>query len=168
MPTIGSFRQDDLFGQEGILETPTLKARIKFVPLRDRSGKQPDYRILAGKREIGAPGRGPRRVAAPTSSSSSPIRASPPRCAATSTGTRAVPPSSGPADPDGPGASRGFSRLRAESGASTPFLCPSRHLTDMTARPRASHSRHRCRADRSISFCSQPRPPWRASAPSAA
>jgi uncharacterized protein (DUF736 family) len=53
MPTIGSFRQDDLFGQEGTLETPTLKARIKFVPLRDRSGKQPDYRILAGKREIG-------------------------------------------------------------------------------------------------------------------
>jgi uncharacterized protein (DUF736 family) len=54
MPTIGSFRQDDLFGQEGTLETPTLKARIKFVPLRDRSGKQPDYRILAGKREVGA------------------------------------------------------------------------------------------------------------------
>jgi len=54
MPTIGSFRQDDLFGQEGILETPTLKAKIKFVPLRDRSEKQPDYRILAGKREIGA------------------------------------------------------------------------------------------------------------------
>ena len=53
MPTIGSFSQDDLFGQEGILETPTLKARIKFVPLRDRSGKQPDYRILSGKREIG-------------------------------------------------------------------------------------------------------------------
>ena len=24
-----------------------------FVPLRDRSGKQPDYRILVGKREIG-------------------------------------------------------------------------------------------------------------------
>ena len=54
MPTIGSFRQDDLFGQEGILETPTLKARIKFVPLRDHSGKQPDYRILLGKREVGA------------------------------------------------------------------------------------------------------------------
>jgi uncharacterized protein (DUF736 family) len=54
MPTIGSFRQDDLFGQEGILETGTLSAKIKFVPLRDRSGKQPDYRILAGKREIGA------------------------------------------------------------------------------------------------------------------
>lgn len=49
MPTIGSFRQDDLFGQEGVLETPTLKAKIKFVPLRDRSGKQPDYRILQGK-----------------------------------------------------------------------------------------------------------------------
>ena len=54
MPTIGSFRQDDLFGQEGTLETPTRKARIKFVPLRDRSGKQPDYRILEGKREVGA------------------------------------------------------------------------------------------------------------------
>ena len=54
MPTIGSFRQDDLFGQEGILETPTLKARIKFVPLRDRSGKQPDYRILQGKTQVGA------------------------------------------------------------------------------------------------------------------
>ena len=54
MPTIGSFRQDDLFGQEGVLETPTLKAKIKFVPLPDRSGKQPDYRILAGKREVGA------------------------------------------------------------------------------------------------------------------
>jgi uncharacterized protein (DUF736 family) len=54
MPTIGSFRQDDLFGQEGILETPTLKARIKFVPLRERSGKQPDYRILQGKTVVGA------------------------------------------------------------------------------------------------------------------
>ena len=54
MPTIGSFRQDDLFGQEGTLETPTLKARIKFVPLRDRSGKQPDYRILQGKTQVGA------------------------------------------------------------------------------------------------------------------
>ena len=54
MPTIGSFSQDDLFGQEGTLETITLKARVKFVPLKDRSEKQPDYRILAGKREIGA------------------------------------------------------------------------------------------------------------------
>lgn len=50
MPTIGSFSQDDLFGQEGTLETRTLKTRIKFVPLKDRSAKQPDYRILAGKR----------------------------------------------------------------------------------------------------------------------
>jgi uncharacterized protein (DUF736 family) len=54
MPTIGSFSQDDLFGQEGTLETLTLKTKIKFVPLKDRSEKQPDYRILAGKREIGA------------------------------------------------------------------------------------------------------------------
>jgi uncharacterized protein (DUF736 family) len=54
MPTIGSFRQDDLFGQEGLLETGTLSAKIKFVPLRDRSEKQPDYRILSGKRAIGA------------------------------------------------------------------------------------------------------------------
>ena len=54
MPTIGSFSQDDLFGQEGILETRTLKTKIKFVPLKDRSEKQPDYRILVGKREIGA------------------------------------------------------------------------------------------------------------------
>ena len=54
MPTIGSFRQDDLFGQEGILETPTIKAKIRFVPFRDRNEKQPDYRIVAGKREIGA------------------------------------------------------------------------------------------------------------------
>jgi uncharacterized protein (DUF736 family) len=56
MPTIGSFSHDDLFGQEGTLETSTLKAKIKFVPLRDRSGKQPDYRILLGKREVGAAG----------------------------------------------------------------------------------------------------------------
>ncbi|MGC1411833.1 MAG: DUF736 family protein [Acetobacteraceae bacterium] len=55
MPTIGSFSQDDLFGQEGILETATLKAKVKFVPLRHRSEKQPDFRILAGKSEIGAP-----------------------------------------------------------------------------------------------------------------
>ena len=54
MPTIGSFSQDDLFGQEGTLETATLKTRVKFVPLRNRSEKQPDYRILTGKREIGA------------------------------------------------------------------------------------------------------------------
>ena len=54
MPTIGSFSQDDLFGQEGTIETATLKTKIKFVPLKDRSEKQPDYRILAGKREIGA------------------------------------------------------------------------------------------------------------------
>ena len=53
MPTIGSFSQDDLFGQEGTLETLTLKAKVKFVPLKDRTEKQPDYRILAGKREIG-------------------------------------------------------------------------------------------------------------------
>lgn len=53
MPTIGSFSQDDLFGQEGILETATLKAKVKFVPLRHRSEKQPDFRILAGKSEIG-------------------------------------------------------------------------------------------------------------------
>ena len=54
MATIGSFNQDDLFGQEGTLETATLKARIKFVPLRERNEKQPNYRILEGKREIGA------------------------------------------------------------------------------------------------------------------
>ena len=54
MPAIGTFIQDDLFGQEGILETLTIKAKIKFVPLKDRNQKQPDYRILAGKREIGA------------------------------------------------------------------------------------------------------------------
>jgi uncharacterized protein (DUF736 family) len=54
MPTIGSFSQDDLFGQEGTIETRTLKAKVKFVPLRDRSSKQPDYRILTGRREIGA------------------------------------------------------------------------------------------------------------------
>jgi len=54
MPTVGSFSQDDLFGQEGTLETLTLKAKAKFVPLKDRSEKQPDYRILTGKREIGA------------------------------------------------------------------------------------------------------------------
>jgi uncharacterized protein (DUF736 family) len=54
MPTIGSFSQDDLFGQEGTIETVTLKAKVKFVPLKDRKSKQPDYRILSGKREIGA------------------------------------------------------------------------------------------------------------------
>ena len=54
MPTIGSFSQDDLFGQEGVLETATLKAKVKFVPLRGKSSKQPDFRILDGKREIGA------------------------------------------------------------------------------------------------------------------
>ena len=54
MPTIGTFSQDDLFGQEGILETLTIKTKVKFVPLKDRNAKQPDYRILAGKREIGA------------------------------------------------------------------------------------------------------------------
>ena len=54
MPTIGSFSQDDLFGQEGVLETATLKAKVKFVPLRERTGNQPDYRILSGKRELGA------------------------------------------------------------------------------------------------------------------
>jgi len=55
MPAIGSFSQDDLFGQEGTLETLTLKAKVKFVPLKNRSQKQPDYRILTGnKREIGA------------------------------------------------------------------------------------------------------------------
>ena len=51
MPTIGTFSQDDLFGQEGILEILTLKAKVKFVPLKDRSEKQPDYRILTGKRD---------------------------------------------------------------------------------------------------------------------
>jgi uncharacterized protein (DUF736 family) len=54
MPTIGSFSPDDLFGQEGMLETATLKVRVKFVPLRDRTGNQPDYRILSGKRKLGA------------------------------------------------------------------------------------------------------------------
>ena len=54
MPTTGSFSHYDLFGQEGILETRSLKTKVKFVPLKDRSEKQPDYRILAGKREIGA------------------------------------------------------------------------------------------------------------------
>jgi uncharacterized protein (DUF736 family) len=54
MPTIGSFRQDDLFGQEGLLETGTLSTKIKFVLLRERNEKQPNYRILSGKREIGA------------------------------------------------------------------------------------------------------------------
>ena len=54
MPAIGTFSQDDLFGQEGILETLTIKTNVKVVPLKDRSAKQPDYRILAGKREIGA------------------------------------------------------------------------------------------------------------------
>jgi uncharacterized protein (DUF736 family) len=123
MPTIGSFRQDDLFGQEGILETPTLKAKIKFVPLRERSEK-PDYRILAGKREIGAAWsrtakNGGAYLFLKLADPSQPA----PVCS-TCTGTRAVPPSSGPADPDGPGLRRGFSRLAAESGPSTSFLAP--------------------------------------------
>lgn len=54
MPTIGSFRQDDLFGQEGTIETAALSAKVKFVPVKDRSGKQPHFRILEGKRAIGA------------------------------------------------------------------------------------------------------------------
>jgi uncharacterized protein (DUF736 family) len=54
MPAIGSFSQDDLFGQEGLLETATLTAKVKFVPLRERSGNQPDFRILSGKRDLGA------------------------------------------------------------------------------------------------------------------
>ena len=37
MPTIGSFSQDDLFGQEGTLETLTLKTKIKFVARRQLS-----------------------------------------------------------------------------------------------------------------------------------
>jgi uncharacterized protein (DUF736 family) len=54
MPTIGSFSPDDLFGHEGMLETPTLTAKVKFVPPRGRNGKQPDFRILAGKTVLGA------------------------------------------------------------------------------------------------------------------
>lgn len=63
MPTIGSFSQDDLFGQEGTLETTTLKAKVKFVPLRERTGNQPDYRILEGNANWVPPGPAPRSAA---------------------------------------------------------------------------------------------------------
>jgi hypothetical protein len=41
MPTIGSFSQDDLFGQEGTIETATLKAKVKFAPLRSAAATSP-------------------------------------------------------------------------------------------------------------------------------
>jgi uncharacterized protein (DUF736 family) len=54
MPTIGTFKQVDLFGQEGTLETKTFKARVAFVPLKKRHSTQPHFRILEGRKEVGA------------------------------------------------------------------------------------------------------------------
>jgi hypothetical protein len=62
MPTIGSFSQDDLFGQQGTLETSTFKAR--------RSSRITAFSQASAK--SAPPGRSHRRVAAPTFSSSSP------------------------------------------------------------------------------------------------
>jgi uncharacterized protein (DUF736 family) len=55
MTTIGSFvrKQDGSF--EGTLTTLTILARLRFVPLEDKtSEKAPDYRVYAGKVELGA------------------------------------------------------------------------------------------------------------------
>jgi uncharacterized protein (DUF736 family) len=55
MATIGSFtrKADGTF--EGSLATLTMQARLRLVPLEERtSDKAPDYRVYAGRAELGA------------------------------------------------------------------------------------------------------------------
>ena len=72
------------------------RPRSSSCPSRTAPGSSRITAFSPASTKSARPGRAPRRMAAPTSSSPSPIRASRSRCSATSTRTRAVPPSSGP------------------------------------------------------------------------
>lgn len=55
MTTIGSFTRKPDGSYEGSLATLTMRARLRLVPLEDKtSDKAPDYRVYAGRVELGA------------------------------------------------------------------------------------------------------------------
>lgn len=55
MTTIGSFVRKPDGSYEGTLTTLTIRVGLRFVPLEDKpSEKAPDYRVYAGKVELGA------------------------------------------------------------------------------------------------------------------
>ena len=55
MTTIGSFTRKPDGTYEGSLATLTMRARLRLVPLEDKtSDKAPDYRVYAGRVELGA------------------------------------------------------------------------------------------------------------------
>ena len=55
MTTIGSFIRKPDGSFEGSLATLTMRARLRLVPLEDKtSDKAPDFRVYAGRVELGA------------------------------------------------------------------------------------------------------------------
>ena len=55
MTTIGSFTRKPDGTYEGSLATLTMRARLRLVPLEDKSSdKAPDFRAYAGRAELGA------------------------------------------------------------------------------------------------------------------
>ncbi len=53
MATIGTFtKQND--GYQGSIDTLAIKAKVTFVPVEKNGDKSPDFRLYAGKAEIGA------------------------------------------------------------------------------------------------------------------
>lgn len=55
MATIGSFTKKPDGSYEGTLTTLTMRARLRLAPLEDKtSDKAPDYRVYAGRVELGA------------------------------------------------------------------------------------------------------------------
>lgn len=55
MTTIGSFTKKPDGSYEGRLTTLTMQARLRFVPVEEKSSdKAPDFRAYAGRVELGA------------------------------------------------------------------------------------------------------------------
>ena len=55
MATIGSFTRKPDGTYEGTLATLTMQARLRLVPIEEKtSDKAPDFRVYAGRAELGA------------------------------------------------------------------------------------------------------------------
>lgn len=117
MATIGTFTKKDTTYQ-GTITTMSLKAKVNITPVERENDKAPDFRVYAGSAEIGAAwsttaknGNAYLSVKLDDPSFVKPIFARLSRMAA-------ITSSSGPADPTGPGASRGHFFALDERGFS--------------------------------------------------
>ena len=54
MAIIGTFTQEQDGSYSGILSTLTINVKVKLTPIEAKSESAPDFRVTAGKNEIGA------------------------------------------------------------------------------------------------------------------